>query len=93
MKASKRRARARRSSKSAAQPQPQPIVQPDFSEVEEAFFQEGAALSAAASSDALDTFADLDARRGPPPSLWRRLFAWVQRDPESAPGAAATDHQ
>jgi hypothetical protein len=67
MKASKRRARAKKQSKNK-------IAMPAaFSELEEAFFREGAQLSVA-SSGPMESFADLEDSR-PRPSLWRRLFA------------------
>jgi len=66
MKASKRRARARKQSR--RQPK---IEMAAFTDVEEAFFREGAAL-ASATSTPLD-FSELEEPRRP--SLWRRLFA------------------
>ena len=68
MKASKRSARTKKQSKSQNK-----IMPAAFSEVEEAFFLEGAQLSAASSGQA-ESFADLEESR-PRPSLWRRLFA------------------
>jgi len=68
MKASKRRARTRNQSKAQNK-----IMPAAFSELEEAFFREGAELSAASSGQA-EAFAELEESR-PRPSLWRRLFA------------------
>lgn len=74
MKASKRRARARKQIKS--KPQSHSVVAAAFSELEEAFFREGAALSVAGSNTSIETFADLeDTRPRRRPSLWRRLFS------------------
>ncbi|MDQ3366215.1 MAG: hypothetical protein M3680_12380 [Myxococcota bacterium] len=80
MKASKRRDRAGRKSKQALKQRPAGpvIVQPAFSADEEAFFREGAELSAA-SSQTLESFADLDAGHVARPSLWRRFFARDER--------------
>ena len=77
MKASKRRARQRKQIKQGKS-QSQSVVAAAFSELEEAFFREGAALSAVGSNNsiAVETFADLeDTKPRQRPSLWRRLFA------------------
>ncbi len=74
MKASKRRDRAGRKSKQALRSVPA-AVQPAFSADEEAFFRAGAELSAAASSQVVESFTDLDAGYVARPSLWRRFFA------------------
>ena len=68
MKASKRRARARKQIKHVKS-QGQSVVAAAFSDFEEAFFREGAALSAAGSNGAIETFADLDT----PLSLYLKL--------------------
>ena len=72
MKASKRRARAKKQSLKKIEV----AAVAAFSELEEAFFREGAALSVASSGSmeaSTETFADLEDSR-PRPSLWRRLF-------------------
>jgi hypothetical protein len=74
MKASKRRARARANSKSPTIPT---TIESAFSESEEAFFREGAALAAAASSERLEVFADLEDAAPRPPGLWRRIVGSV----------------
>ena len=75
MKASKRRARARKQIKHIKS-QTQNVVAAAFSEVEEAFFREGAALSTVGSNSSIETFADLeDTRPRRRPSLLRRLFS------------------
>jgi len=71
MKASKRR-RADRNSQQAIEAPP---AQPAFTDDEEAFFREGAELSAASS----EAFAELDDGPVRRPSLWRRLFGRGER--------------
>ncbi len=74
MKASKRRARAKKSTQKS---QSNPTVQAAFSDAEEAFFQEGAALSTAIHER--ESFADLDTGIVRKPGFLRRLFSRDER--------------